>query len=933
MKKENIKTFYVRMPSTLENLSKDEIFSGLTSKDLAQKEKTLNYLIINILNDPYCDQMIMPVLNYILPYQKNNVKLKKLLLIYWEIIQKRKLNGDILDEFMMVCNNLRKDLEHANEYVVGMSLKLISRIAMKDILDALLPPIYNKCFNHIEAFVRRNTVECLYALYVKFGDELLPDLDEKMVELLSFETDINTRRNAIILLFKVNPLEALNFLINKLENNDLSDFGDTTQLAIVKYLFVLCEEDPTNKSKYMKILFEFMSSKFSGVLFEISNNIVNYTNNWNALSTSVSQLLKILQETPDTNVKLIIVEKLKFFKGLGNKLITNNLPELLKIIEKESIEVKVKTLKIVLDLIEQNDVEKFLEILETLIFGLFKEINKNRNHKKLHKYIIKSLIYLMKKKINKKLIMNDSQFLEIFFSIVLHEYKDKSLMNNVKNLINLVLYKKKDFTQNLNQLILEKLLYIKTPDLIKTTLTLYVEDLQNLEDTKKLLIKLRGHVESFKNKILKQNENKNKEEKKQKTFTSKTVIREDGSYGTELVETDFNSNLINDKFEFISEALFNDSVFVVNFYRNLLILISKLDQRDEETKKLCSYFIYGILLVYKHYQKKNEKDKSMFNELNVIVKKMAKGDLKENKKRNKRKMSFLENEEDNKKSESSISQFNDLIAFRQLKGKMTVDLEYDEQNIINKKINITDSKKNFDSKFKNLIQLTGYSDPIYAEAFVCFNKYNIDLEIYLLNRTESVLKNININFYSILTENSSNINLRLMDKVKTSYIRREESIVLYKTLQYNAAKEFKLFAEISYQNNAGIIMGYMKTNEISFNILDFLEKKKCEANKFRELWEDCDWENKIKINVKSNLDVFLKDLKKKFMLTCVEDLSIRTSKFNTFCFYSRFSLGKDLLLNVSIEVVDGTVVGNIRLRSQNKGVVFLVGKHIRMLNE
>lgn len=929
MKKENIKTFYVRMPETMESLTKDEIFSGLSSKDLKQKEKTLNYLIINILNDPYCDQLIMPVLNHILPYQKNSITLKKLLLIYWEIIQKRKLNGEILDEFMMVCNNLRKDLTHANEYVVGMSLKLISRIAMKDILDALLPPIYNKCFNHIEAFVRRNTVECLFALYERFGEELLPDLDGKMVELLGFETDVNTRRNAIILLFKVNPMEALNFLLNKMEDCDLGDFGDTTQLAIVKYLFVLCEEDPSNKSKYMKILFEFMSSKFSGVLFEISNNIVNYTNNWNALSTSVSQLLKILQETPDTNVKLIIVEKLKFFKGLGNKLIVKNMPELLKIIEKEGIEVKVKTLKIILDLIGQNEVEKFLEILEGLIFDLFKDLNKNRNHKKLHKYIIKSLIHLTQKKISNKIQLNESQFLEIFFSIVLHKYTDKSLMNNVKNLINLVLYKKKNFSPNINTLILEKLLYIKTPDLIKTMLTLYVEDLEDLEDVKKVLMKLRGHVGSFKNKVLKIDERESVSVKKEKIFRSKTVVREDGTYGTELVE-EFCGDLQGDEFEFISSALLKDSVFVVNFYRNLLVLVSKLDRKDLESKKLSSYFIYGILLVYKYYQKNDEKDKSLFKELNIIVKKMAQGETCEKRIKPKKKMSFLESENETKKPQTSLSQFNDLIAFRQLKGKMTIDLEYDEQNIINKKTT-TKSQKNFNSKYKNLIQLTGYSDPIYAEAFVCFNKHNIDLEIYLLNRTESVLKNININFYSILTEDTSATNLRLMDKLKTSYIRREESIILHKTLQYNAAKEFKLFAEISYQNNAGIIMGYMKTNEISFNILDFLEKKKCEGNKFREIWEDCDWENKVKICVKGDLDCFLKEMESVFSVGTVEELSVRTQRFNTFCFYSRFSLGKDLLMNVCVEVGEGKVVGDVRLRSQNKGVVFLVGKHVRMM--
>lgn len=90
----------------------------------------------------------------------------------------------MLDEFMMVVNNLRNDLTHANEYVVGATLKLLSRIAVKDILDALLPPLYDKCLDHIESFVRRNAIECLSSLHRKFGSHLLPELDQKMLHLL-----------------------------------------------------------------------------------------------------------------------------------------------------------------------------------------------------------------------------------------------------------------------------------------------------------------------------------------------------------------------------------------------------------------------------------------------------------------------------------------------------------------------------------------------------------------------------------------------------------------------------------------------------------------------------------------------------------------------------------------------------------------------------
>lgn len=129
-------------------------------------------------------------------------------------------------------------------------------------------------------------------------------------------------------------------------------------------------------------------------------------------------------------------------------------------------------------------------------------------------------------------------------------------------------------------------------------------------------------------------------------------------------------------------------------------------------------------------------------------------------------------------------------------------------------------------------------------------------------------------------------------------------------------------------------MGYMKTNYISFNILDFLEVKKVSPDHFRSLWQACDWENKIKIH-KDNckVDEYISLLKGKLKLTEIDELSITTSKFNTVCLYTRFVLGRDLLLNLSIEASEEEVTGQVRLRSQNMGVVVLIGKHLRKLND
>lgn len=52
------------------------------------------------------------------------------------------------------------------------------------------------------------------------------------------------------------------------------------------------------------------------------------------------------------------------------------------------------------------------------------------------------------------------------------------------------------------------------------------------------------------------------------------------------------------------------------------------------------------------------------------------------------------------------------------------------------------SSSSYTKRLSKVIQLTGYSDPVYAEAFVDFHKYDINFEILLVNRTKEMLQNV-----------------------------------------------------------------------------------------------------------------------------------------------------------------------------------------------
>jgi coatomer subunit beta len=61
--------------------------------------------------------------------------------LYWEIIEKTNLDGTLKEELILACNALRKDLLSPNEYIRGRTLRLVSKITLKSILENLMEAV------------------------------------------------------------------------------------------------------------------------------------------------------------------------------------------------------------------------------------------------------------------------------------------------------------------------------------------------------------------------------------------------------------------------------------------------------------------------------------------------------------------------------------------------------------------------------------------------------------------------------------------------------------------------------------------------------------------------------------------------------------------------------------------------------------------------
>lgn len=158
-------------------------------------------------------------------------EIKKLLMLYWEVVPKVSADGKLLPEMILVCNALRNDLTSPNEYVRGCMLRFLCKMKEQEILEPLIPSV-KACLEHRHSYVRRNAALAAYSIHKSFGEALLPDGPELMEKFINAETDMSARRNAFMMLFNEAEDIAIDFLADHMDN--IATYGDGFALLVLE---------------------------------------------------------------------------------------------------------------------------------------------------------------------------------------------------------------------------------------------------------------------------------------------------------------------------------------------------------------------------------------------------------------------------------------------------------------------------------------------------------------------------------------------------------------------------------------------------------------------------------------------------------------------------------------------------------------------------
>lgn len=290
-----------------------------------------------------------------------------------------------------------------------------------------------------------------------------------------------------------------------------------------------------------------------------------------------------------------------------------------------------------------------------------------------------------------------------------------------------------------------------------------------------------------------------------------------------------------------------------------------------------------------------------------------------------------------------ITQPDERIVFRQLKGRAVIT-DFDITEEISDALGDTlgyedflgDIKKDIDSK---VYQLTGFSDAIYAEAFVEVHHYDILLKIVMMNRTNKTLPNIN---FELLTQG----NLKVVEKPIPVTLKAQSTTTIKASLKVSSTDNGVIYGYITYDSASGNKPNILNINEIQIDFINDLMQAECSELEFKKKWAEYEWENKVVVNttltdLREFVDYFSKSLNVSLMTKLEDSDNQASNSFMVANFYTKSKFEEDCLLNMSIEKVNFSnqntkssevkITGLIRLRAKTEGMALCVGEKCKLV--
>ncbi|KAI6649560.1 coatomer subunit beta-like [Oopsacas minuta] len=144
-----------------------------------------------------------------------------------------------------------------------------------------------------------------------------------------------------------------------------------------------------------------------------------------------------------------------------------------------------------------------------------------------------------------------------------------------------------------------------------------------------------------------------------------------------------------------------------------------------------------------------------------------------------------------------------------------------------------DTNSSSESKLDRVYQMTGFSDPIYAEAYVYVHQYDIILDILIVNQTPDTLQ-------GILLELATHGDLKLVEKPSQINLAPQDFANIKVAVKVSSTANGVIFGNIVYDvvGTASSDKNCVVLNDIHIDIMDYIRPGHLMQEDFRKKWTE-----------------------------------------------------------------------------------------------
>ncbi|MBA0745043.1 hypothetical protein Gogos_007634, partial [Gossypium gossypioides] len=792
----------------------NEIKEALEGNDVPAKIDAMKKAIMLLLNGETLPQLFITIVRYVLPSEDHTVQ--KLLLLYLEIIEKTDTKGRVLPEMILICQNLRNNLQHPNEYIRGVTLRFLCRLNETEIIEPLIPSVLQN-LEHRHPFIRRNAILAVMSIYkLPQGEQLLVDAPEMIEKMVVLE------------------------LIRK-----------------------VCRTNRAEKGKYIKIIISLLNAPSTAVIYECAGTLVSLSSAPTAIRAAANTYCQLLLSQSDNNVKLIVLDRLNELKSSHRDIMVDLIMDVLRALSSPNLDIRRKTLDIVLELITPRNINEVVLMLKKEVMKTQSgELEKNGEYRQMLIQAIHSCAI---------------KFPEVA-STVVHLLMDFLGDSNVASAIDVVVFVREIIETNpkLRVSIITRLLdtfyQIRAARVCSCALWIIGEYCLSLSEVESGMATIKQCLGELPFYSISEEGEATDASKKTPQANSITVssrrpaVLADGTYATQSAasETAFSAPTVvqgslasgNLRSLLLTGDFFLGAVVACTLTKLVLRLQevqpSKVEVNKATTQALLifvSMLQLGQSPVLPHPIDNDSNDRivlciRLLCDTGDGIRKIWLQSCRQSFVKMLSEKQLRETEELKAKAQVSHAQPDDLIDFYHLKsrkGMSQLELEDEVQDDLKRATGEFVNDNDDANKLNRILQLTGFSDPVYAEAYVTVHHYDIVLDITVINRTKETLQNLCL-------ELATMGDLKLVERPQNYTLAPESSKQIKANIKVSSTETGVIFGNIVYETSNVLERTVVVLNDIHIDIMDYISPAVCTDAAFRTMWAEFEWENKVAVN-------------------------------------------------------------------------------------